>query len=58
MKKMITLYAEEGKIITNGIDFGTTISLAEEVSTDGYYEIDKEEYEKFLEQQMNEELNT
>ena len=49
MKKMITLYAEEGKIITNGIDFGTTISLAEEVSTDGYYEIDKKEYEKFLE---------
>ena len=49
MKKMITLYAEEGKIITNGIDFGTTISLGEEVSADGYYEIDKEEYEKFLE---------
>ena len=58
MKKMITLYADKGKVLTNGIDFGTVISLAEEVSTDGYYEIDKKEYEKFLEQQMNEELNT
>lgn len=45
MKKMITLIADEGKVLTNGEDYGTTISLANGVSDEGYYEITKEEYE-------------
>ena len=54
MKKMITLYAENGKILTNGIDYGTTISLAEGVMAEQYYEITLEEYEQILKQQMEE----
>jgi hypothetical protein len=45
MKKMITLIADKGKVLTNGTDYGTTISLAEGVSEEDYYEITKEEYE-------------
>lgn len=48
MRKMITIYADEGKILTNGEDYGTTISLAEGISEDGYYEITKEEYKRIL----------
>lgn len=46
MKKMITLIADKGKVLTNGIDYGTTISLSEHTSDEGYYEITQEEYEK------------
>lgn len=51
MKKMITLYAEKGKILTNGIDYGTTISLAEGATAEEYYEITLEEYEQILKEQ-------
>ena len=44
MKKMLTLIADEGKILTNGTEYGTTISLAENVTDEGYYEITMEEY--------------
>ena len=54
MKKMITLYAENGKILTNGTDYGTTISLAEGITAEQYYEITLEEYEQILKQQMEE----
>lgn len=50
MKKMITLYAEDGKVLTNGIDYGTVISLGVDVSDDEYYEITIEEYEKLFEE--------
>ena len=55
MKTMIMLYADEGKILTNGKTYGTTISLAENVSAEGYYEITVEEYEKIMEEQAKEE---
>ena len=49
MKKMITIYADEGKILTNGETYGTTISLADGVDETGFYEITQEEYEKMFE---------
>ena len=55
MKKMTTLYADEGKILTNGKDYGTTISLADGVSDAGYYEITAEEYERILNESHEEE---
>lgn len=56
MRKMITIYADEGKILTNGKEFGTTISLAEGVSSEGYYEISQEEYQEILQKRREEEL--
>lgn len=48
MKTMLTLIADEGKVITNGTDYGTTISLAEGVDASAYYEIPLEEYNDTL----------
>lgn len=41
----ITIRADEGKWLTDGENYGKTISLAEGVSVDNYYEISNEEYE-------------
>lgn len=51
MKMRIVLYADEGTILTNGIEYGTVIWLAEGASADLYYSIPMEEYEKILRQQ-------
>lgn len=48
MKSMITLYADEGMILTDGENYGTTIQLAEGRSPDEFTEITNEEYEKIL----------
>ena len=51
MKQRIVLYAEEGKVLTNGTDYGTVIYLAEDISANGFYEISWEEYEEILKEQ-------
>ena len=38
------IYADEGMIATNGVNYGSIITLAEGVDVDGYYEITEEEY--------------
>ena len=43
------LVANEGKILTNGVVYGSEIYLAENVSEDSFYEITQEEYEKIME---------
>lgn len=53
MKIMTTLYADEGKVITNGTDYGTTISLAEGVTASDYKEITVEEYNEILDKSKN-----
>lgn len=50
MKKMITLYADGGKILTDGNVYGTTISLAEGETAENFREIAREEYDKMLEE--------
>ena len=50
MKQRTTLFADEGKILTNGTDYGTTIYLAEGADASTYYEIPIEEYEAILAQ--------
>lgn len=44
MKQTITLYADEGMILTDGKDFGKIIYLAECEDKDKYREITEEEY--------------
>lgn len=51
MKKMTTLYADEGMILTDGEHYGTTISLAEGENGDTYREITKAEYEQKIKEQ-------
>ena len=51
MKTMVTIFADEGKVLTNGEIFGTVISLAVGESADRYYEITEEEYEEVLKAQ-------
>ena len=56
MKKMITLYADEGMVLTDGENYGTTISLAVGQAEDKYYEITNEEYNKILESETKETI--
>lgn len=51
MKKMVTLYADEGKVLTNGEIYATTMSLAKGSDGEEFYEITREEYEKILKEQ-------
>ena len=51
MKSMITLYADEGMILTDGENYGTTMQLAEDRTADGIKEISMEEYEQILKEE-------
>lgn len=55
MKTMITIFADDGKVLTDGSVYGTTISLAEGKTADEFYEITKEDYMKMLEEESGEE---
>ena len=52
----ITIRADEGKWLTDGENYGKTMSLADGITVDNYYEISDEEYQKYmkeLEKQMD-----
>ena len=42
------IYADEGKVLTNGEIYGKQIFLADGVSKDDFYEITDEEYAKIV----------
>lgn len=51
MKQRITLYAEDGMILTDGESYGTVIHLALDSDAEKWHEITREEYEKTLREQ-------
>lgn len=51
MKKRTIIYADEGKILTDGKEYGKQIYLAEGVSADSYYEITEQEYAEIEERE-------
>lgn len=56
MKQRIVLYAEEGKVLTNGEIYGKQIFLAETEKAETFYEITDAEYQKILEKQYEESI--
>ena len=51
MRKRITIYADDGMVLTNDEIYGKQIILAEGVSEGDFYEITEEEYQKILDEQ-------
>lgn len=51
MKRLVTLHAGEGKVLTDGTHYGTVIFLAEGADESAYYEIPKEEYDAIMAEQ-------
>lgn len=56
MKSMTTLYADEGMILTDGENYGTTMQLAEGRTADDIHEISMEEYNNILEAEAKKAL--
>ena len=53
MKKRTVIFAEDGKVLTNGEIYGKQIFLADGVSESDFYEITEEEYQKILDEQSD-----
>lgn len=56
MKSRIILYADDGKVLTNGEIYGKQIYLAEGEKLENYKEITEEEYNIIEEEQAKEQL--
>ena len=54
MKTRTILYADEGKVITDGEIYGETIFLSEGQSEEYFSEITKEEYDAILQKEAQE----
>ena len=48
MRTRVILYADKGKVLTDGTVYGTQINIAEGMTAEGFREITEEEYETHL----------
>lgn len=51
MKQRIVIYADDGKVLTNGEVYGKHIYLAEGESAENYHEITDKEYQAIQEEE-------
>ncbi len=51
MKQRITLYADEGKLLTDGTNYGKIIHLAEGADASPWHEITEAEYNAIMAQE-------
>ena len=51
MKSRLTIYADEGKVLTNGETYGKIIHLAVGMDASEFYEISEAEYQKMQEEE-------
>lgn len=51
MKRLVTLHASEGKVLTDGTHYGKIIFLAEGADESAYHEITQEEYDAIVAEQ-------
>ena len=58
MKKLVVLYAEAGKVLTNGEIYGKQINLAEGMTADDFHEITDAEYAEVMKEQEAEMEDT
>ena len=54
MKTRLILYADEGKILTDGTIYGRQIFLAEDRNPEEFYEVSEEVYEALMVAQAQE----
>jgi hypothetical protein len=54
MKQRIVLYAEDGKVLTDGKIYGRQIFLADDADPKAFYEITDAEYEEILQAESEE----
>lgn len=53
----IVLTASDGMVLTDGTIYGKVIYLGSDRTPDHFYEITKEEYEKRIEPEVNEDVS-
>lgn len=57
MKTRLVIYADKGKVLTNGETYGKSIFLAEGANIEDFYEIAQEEYNAILEDEHRKALD-
>ena len=56
MIKRQVIYADQGKILTDGQSFGMVVYLAENQTAEGWYQIDICEYQRRLQEETTSEV--
>ena len=56
MKQRVTLYAEDGMVLTDGEHYGRIVHLAVDADASAWHEITEEEYQEICSRSISEEM--